>query len=226
MKKMHRLLVTSAAYRMDSALDSDNASRDPDNKYLWRANPRRMEAELVRDSVLHVAGHLDFTMGGPDLDHNEGLTVPRRSVYFRHAAEKQMEFLVLFDAANVTECYRRAESVVPQQALALANSSLVLAQARRLARNLSAAVGDGWTSAAFIRAAFEQVLGRLPSSAEQDECEAFLQRQAELLADPKGLTAFASGAPAAVAPSADPRMRAREDLVQVLMNHNEFVTIR
>src|SRR5207249_1645452 len=102
----------------------------PDNRYLWRMNTRRMEAEVVRDSVLYVAGQLDLTMGGPELDHNLGLTTKRRSLYYRHAAEKQMEFLLIFDAASVNECYRRAESVVPQQALAMANSSLVLAQSR------------------------------------------------------------------------------------------------
>ena len=61
---------------------------------------------------------------GPELDPQKGLTLGRRSVYFRHAHEKQMTFLQLFDAANPTECYRRHPSVMPQQALALANSSL------------------------------------------------------------------------------------------------------
>ena len=61
-----------------------------------------------------VAGALDSTLGGPDIDHHAGLTVPRRSLYFRHAAEKQMEFLRIFDAAGVTECYRRKESILPE----------------------------------------------------------------------------------------------------------------
>ena len=99
--------------------------------------PRRAEAEVVRDCLFAVAGSLDSTMGGPAIDHQAGLTVPRRSLYFQHAAEKQMEFLQIFDAAGVTECYRRKESILPQQALALANSDLSLRQARRLARTLS-----------------------------------------------------------------------------------------
>src|ERR1700722_5635886 len=121
MKEMHKLLVTSAAYRRASTSDATNLAADPDNRYLWRMNSRRMEAEVVRDSLLAVAGMLDATMGGPDIDHNPGLVVARRSLYFRHAPEKQMEFLMLFDAASVNECYRRSESIVPQQALALAN---------------------------------------------------------------------------------------------------------
>ena len=71
-------------------------------------NPRRMEAEAVRDNVLRVAGKLDPTMGGPDLDPEAGLTSPRRSLYFRHAKEKRVMFLRLFDSANV-QCLLPAE---------------------------------------------------------------------------------------------------------------------
>src|SRR5207237_3617202 len=103
MKHLHRLIVTSSAYRMDSRSDADNLARDMDNRYLWRMNIRRTEAEVVRDSVLYLAGSLDLTRGGPEVDHRQGLTVPRRSLYFRHAPEKQMEFLELFDAASMVE---------------------------------------------------------------------------------------------------------------------------
>ena len=100
-------------------------------------NPRRMEAEAVRDNLLRVSGNLDPTLGGPDLDPETGLTSRRRSLYFRHAKEKRVTFLKLFDSSNVQSCYRRSESVVPQQALALANSPLSFAQARRLAGTIS-----------------------------------------------------------------------------------------
>jgi hypothetical protein len=223
MKELHRLVVTSSAYRLDSTPDAANLAADPDNRSLWRMNPRRMEAELVRDSVLHVAGRLDARMGGPDIDHGQGLTTPRRSVYFRHAAEKQMEFLLQFDAANITECYRRNESIVPQQALALANSTLSLAQSRLLAKGLSREfAGD----AAFVTAAFEQVLSRPPTAAERDECVKFLGEQTRLLADKGKLTPFAAGPPSPVPPAAEPGQRARENLTHVLLNHHDFVTIR
>jgi hypothetical protein len=227
MKAMHRLLVTSSAYRMDSTAGQANLALDADNVLLWRQNARRMEGEVVRDSVLHVAGNLDLTMGGPDLDHRLGLTSRRRSIYFQHAAEKQMEFLNLFDAANVTECYRRSESIIPQQALALANSALVVAQSRLLARTLSREVGGTpASSAAFVNSGFETVLGRPPTAQEQETCEQFLRTQSARLADQKKLTPFGSGTPSSVAPSPDPHQRARESLIHVLMNHNEFVTIR
>src|SRR5262249_34612490 len=80
MKAMHRLLVTSSAYRLASTPDDANLALDRDNKYLWRMNSRRMEAEVVRDCVFYVAGRLDSTRGGPDLDLKDGLTLPRRSL--------------------------------------------------------------------------------------------------------------------------------------------------
>ena len=218
LKKLHRLLVTSATYRMDSTADPEALKADVGNALYWRMNSRRMEAELVRDAVLHVAGDLDLARGGPELDHALGLTTNRRSLYYRHAAEKQMEFLAVFDAANVNECYERSESVIPQQALALANSPLALEKSRLLARKLPA---EG-----FVAAAFERILGRAPSPDEAAACAEFLERQSALLADPKGLSAFSGGAKPRVEPSPDPAMRAREGLVLVLFNHNEFVTIR
>src|SRR5207237_5963542 len=66
MKHLHRLIVTSNAYRMASAGASPQ-SADPDNRWLWQFPRRRVEAEVVRDSVLHAAGELDTQMGGLDL---------------------------------------------------------------------------------------------------------------------------------------------------------------
>ncbi|MGE5194146.1 MAG: PSD1 and planctomycete cytochrome C domain-containing protein, partial [Deltaproteobacteria bacterium] len=232
MKHLHRLIVLSNAYRQQSSIAAENAGNrtiDPDNVFLWRMNVRRMEAEIIRDSTLHVAGQLDPKMAGPELDENSGMTVPRRSVYFRNSKEKKMTFLDLFDRPNVVECYRRSESVVPQQALAMANSPLSLAQARLLARSLSAEAGPDPRPEAedkFITIAFEQVLSRPPAAAERAECERFLADQAQRFGDPKSLTQFTTGTPSSVAASADPHQRARENLVHVLLNHNDFLTIR
>jgi hypothetical protein len=224
MKAMHRLLVTSNAYRMSSSADQANEAIDPDNRWLWRMNVRRMEAEAIRDSVLAVAGKLDPAMGGPELDQHLGQTTYRRSLYYRYAQERAMEFVTLFDAGNVNECYMRTESIVPQQALALANSGLVLSQARLLARKLAAEQGPA--RAAFVRAGFEHVLGRPPSPQEQALCVQFLKEQTAMLGNAGRLTPFAGASSASVAPSTDPKMRARENLINVLFNHNDFVTIR
>jgi len=226
MKHLHQLMVTSNTYRLASdahQLSAANLKIDPDNRALWRMNTRRLEAELVRDCLLHVGGSLDCSLGGPDIDFQLGESSKRRSVYFRHAYEKQMQFLVLFDAANVNECYRRSESVIPQQALAVANSPLSLTQSRLLARRLTeSAVGDG----EFIQRAFEQILSREPSVNELATCAQFLAGQATQLAEPGKLNLFVGEKKAEVGPAAEPVQRARENLIHVLVNHNDFVTIR
>ncbi len=232
MKHIHRLIVTSSAYRQQSSIaaaSETNRTIDPDNAGLWRMNVRRMEAEIIRDSTLYVAGKLDNTMAGAELDENSGMTGARRSVYFRNSKEKKMTFLDLFDRPNVVECYRRSESVVPQQALAMANSPLSLAQARLLAKTLADEAGprpDSESQDKFITIAFEQVLCRPPSAAERDECRTFLLEQAARFADSKSLTQFTTGAASTVPAAADPHQRARENLVHVLLNHNDFLTVR
>jgi hypothetical protein len=202
MKAMHRLMVTSRTYRMASTPSEANARLDPDNVYLWRMNPRRMEAELVRDNLLHVSGDLDPAMGGPEIDHQQGLVSRRRSLYLRSAAEKEVEFLKIFDGPSVTECYLRRPTVVPQQALALANSGLTQAQARRLAKSISAETGEH--DEQFIASAFQRILARSATAKEAETCRDFLSTQSR----------------------SSSSERSRENLVLVLFNHNDFVTIR
>ncbi len=224
-KHLHRMIVTSNAYKRSSVVSETtrtSAAKDPENQTYWRANATRMEAELVRDNVLHLSGGLDATTGGPELAQESAEATYRRSVYYRHAAEKKVMFLQLFDAASVVECYRRYESVLPQQALALANSPLVLSRARVLAQNISK---DEKADDAFVAASFIQILGRSPEAAEREACISFLKSQAARLSDPKKLTASGGPKPA-VAPAVQAADRAREDLVLVLFNHNDFVTIR
>jgi hypothetical protein len=86
MKALHRLMVTSSAYRMQStpAAEHPNERIDPENRLLWRMNVRRMEAEAVRDSVLQASGSLDLTRGGPELNEETG-QMPRRSLFPSHA---------------------------------------------------------------------------------------------------------------------------------------------
>jgi mono/diheme cytochrome c family protein len=229
MKTIHRLMVTSNAYRMQSSAGDSkhpNLSIDPDNRYLWRMNPRRMEAESVRDSMLRVAEQLDTTVGGPELDETRGQELYRRSIYFRHTPDAQMVFLKLFDAANPSDCYERNESVVPQQALAMANSKLSVAQSRLLARKISQSLPAKSGESEFITEAFERVLGRPPSGEELVESTSFVREQTELFSQPEKLTAFRSGSAAEVTPGSDPHLRARESMVHALFNHNDFVTIR
>ncbi|HEX8914444.1 MAG TPA: DUF1553 domain-containing protein, partial [Humisphaera sp.] len=235
LKHVHRLIVTSATYRMASgpadeatrAAYAANTALEPDNKMCWRANVRRLESEAVRDSVLYVAGRLDVMPGGPELGQDDWQSTTRRSLYYRNAQDKQGTFAVVFDAPPPNECYRRAETVTPQQALALANSPLAVASARVLAADLTKAVGPpAEKDAAFVAAAFDRVLCRPPTAEESADCAAFVAAQAKSLADAKQLTTLGGTDAATVTAANDPRQRARESLVHVLMNHNDFVTVR
>jgi len=165
--------------------------------------------------------------------------------------------LTVFDAANALGCYRRTETVVPQQALAMTNSELAINSSRRLVRQLweevsSAHTDDAKRTAAFIRAAFVQILSRMPTDAELAAGERFLPRQAEVVR--KNLAAAAAETPgkkpdnpqqdskadAQAAPanapkqrppefllaSSDAHVRARESLVRALFSHSDFVTLR
>ena len=202
MKKLHKLIVMSAAYRMSSHFSSDNAAIDPDNEYLWRMPTRRMEGEIVRDNLLHIAGRLNREMGGPDIDNNLAQKSTRRSVYLRHAHEKLVEFVQIFDGPSVSECYMREISVKPHQALALANSPLTVEGSRNLAAALHQKA-DGKPEP-FIEEACLTILGRPPLPEEAALCREFLGGDSVASVDPERC----------------------EKLITVLFNHNDFVAIR
>lgn len=195
MRHVHRLIVTSSTYRMSATPDVGSAAIDPDNAWLWRMNSRRLEAEAVRDNLIWVAGHLDATMGGPEIPHTQGLTSPRRSIYLRSAPEKEVEFLKIFDGPGMDECYERKRSVMPQQALALANSELAVAMGKKLAGSIAATGPE-----AFVNELFVRTVTRRPTAGELATCLAFLGK--------------------------GDGTRARENLALVMLNHNDFLTVR
>jgi CRP-like cAMP-binding protein len=228
-KHLHRLIVTSNAYRMQSkpsTAAATNLDRDHDNRWVWHFPPRRLEAEAVRDSVLAVSGELDAHLGGQVLENTLEGKSHRRSLYFAVYPEGggHLKMLSTFDAPDPCDCYRRSESIVPQQALLMTNSQLMLDASRLLARRLSAETGPAQASeAAFVVAAFEQVLSRRPTTAELAACLQFLHKQrnvflASKLASTKGEGTFA--------PSLDPVVRSRESLVRALFSHDDFVTLK
>ena len=223
MKPVHRQIVLSATYRMSSRSTSiEDLKNDPENIYFWRMNSRRMEAEVVRDSVLYLAGQLDLTGGGPEIRETDGENVLRRSMYFRNTPNEKMDMLEVFDVADPNSCYRRKESVVPNQSLAMMNSGLTLDSARIIAEQLSDTVATG---DAFVSVAFETVLARSPSKGELARCQKFLQEHGVLLANDDS-EKFVGNGTAKRAPATATDARARENLIHVLLLHNDFVTVR
>jgi len=203
-RRLHRLIVTSRAYQLrttTAGADSKTLAADADNQFYWRMNTRRMEAQVVRDSLLQLAGALDAQLGGPSI--NPGDAVRRRSLYFKHSRDQQDKLLKMFNDADHLQCYRRTESIVPQQALALSNSKLAIDMAGQIAGKID---GDD-----FVGAAYELLLGRQPDAAERRECETALAELEQA---------------AATAKKANPAQRARRGLVHALLNHNDFVSVR
>lgn len=215
LRELHRRIVTSEAYRMSSSTAGDsalaNAAKDPENRHLCAASPR-LEAEAVRDSILSLAGALDLTLGGPPVPLAAQDDSVRRSLYFFHSYNERNTLLTTFDEAAVKECYRRDQSIVPQQALALANSRLVLDAAPRIARRIEhelAADGspNGDSDTDFVRRAFLVLLGEQPTDAELAATRRALEAWRKLPETTRGPGAHAH-------------------LVWVLLNHNDFVTLR
>ena len=151
---------------------------DPDNRFYWRMNPVRMESQIVRDSLLSLAGELDLSLGGPSIAVNDEAS-RRRSLYFVHSHNDHQKFLSTFDDASVLDCYRRAESIVPQQALALENSPLATAMAGKITQRLAAARPSAADSD-FVRAAFVTILSVEPTGDELATMSEILHRMTEL----------------------------------------------
>ncbi len=205
MQHVHRLIVNSAVYRMSSSATGGeaNVAKDSDNRYWWRRVPIRLESQLVRDSIVAHTGTLDPTMGGPTVPQAQQAASKRRSLYFFHSNNERNPFLTQFDEALVTECYRREQSIVPQQALALANSRLVLDASQQIARRLAERTTN---DEAFIRKAFQILLAINPG-------------ESEIATSKKALTAWQT-LPSSSAGTA------RANFVWALINHNDFVTLR
>lgn len=212
MKHIHRLIVTSNTYRLSSSsagATAETLTTDPDNRFHWRANSIRMEAQVVRDSLLFLAGELDLTVGGPSIPVSDE-TSRRRSLYFVHTHNEHHPFLSMFDDAGVLECYRRSESIVPQQALALENSPLASSMADKIEKRITAAISNA-SDQDFIRSAFVTVLSDEPSESEVATALDAL-RKLKVLAQKSNPS------------TAD--VRSKSSLIQALLNHNDFVTIR
>jgi hypothetical protein len=236
-KEMHRLIMTSSAYRQTSRIDpvarADAKTLDPENRLLWRQRLRRLEAEALRDAVLAVAGNLNPQMFGPpvpmqrlgnarrlELGEIVVATDPsgdRRSIYLQLRRSQPLTFLQLFDQPVIeTNCTRRETSTVASQALTLLNSDFMVRQAEMFAGRVLKENPAASASHALLLA-----FGRSTSQQESAQLVAFLDSQ----------TARYIGLPASpgvktVAPrGAEARRRAMVDLCHMLLSANEFAYV-
>ncbi|MCB1237295.1 MAG: DUF1553 domain-containing protein, partial [Verrucomicrobiae bacterium] len=189
LKAMHRLIVTSAAWRQSSAWNEAAAAVDAQNRLLWRMNPRRLTAEEVRDTVLAVTGKLNREPYGPgyrDFDYQEAYApiytyitpdrpeLWRRSVYRFVVRTTPHEFMTTLDCpdpANLTP--KRLTTTTALQSLALYNNDFMLRQARYLSERLTREAGT--ETGGQVSLAFRLAFGRSPSGAEIADGAAFVK---------------------------------------------------
>ncbi len=220
-KPLHKEILLSATYRQASSASAASLERDPENRLLTHMPLRRMEAEVLRDSILAVSGKLNLKFGGPGIkprlpaeliptsQRNRWPEVAkedaqhwRRSLYIYSKRQLLMPIMELFDAPSTNEsCATRGESLVPTQSLVLMNDDFVETQAMHFAsRVLSQAEPD---LPGTIAQMFELAYGRAPHSERLQQAEVFVRsREAQ-----------------------SSRLHALTDLAHVLFNSSEFIYI-
>jgi hypothetical protein len=203
LRPIHKLIMTSAVYQQASQTDPEMAKLDRDNKLLWRFPPRRLEAEVIRDSLLAVGGLLDEKLYGPGtLDENS----KRRSIYFTVKRSKLMPMMVIFDAPEALGgMAERPTTTIAPQALHLLNSPQVRTCARGFAKR--SAPDEQTPNDEAVRRAYRIAVAREPSAAELRDGLDFLRQQM------------------ASYPPDRQRELALTDFCQVLMCLNEFIYV-
>ncbi len=180
LKSLHRLIVTSSTYRQSSRLRVEARAKDASNRLLWRYSPRRVEAEVLRDSILQIAGNLSTVQGGPGFEDvlirpnngtvyymptdRAGYPFNRRTVYRFTPRGGRSAVLDTFDCPDPsTKTPRRTITTTPLQALSLLNNSFILRMSKLFAQRLE----SQQTVEEKVRRAWELALGRLPDREEE-----------------------------------------------------------
>lgn len=224
-KRLHRLIMLSAAYRRQSLPSVANTKIDPENRHLWRWMPRRLEGEAIRDSFLMVANQLDRTLGGPSVNATNGPS-NRRSLYLRQQRYILPATLAMFDAPVANEaCTRRHTSTVPLQPLHLLNNAEYLSRAKAFAARVTERAGDDNTNQ--IESAFALALTRPPSVDEIAAARKFLETIAS--SDNNETAPVVQRASGTVASAKESKLKKPSpgliQFCQALMNANEFIFI-
>jgi hypothetical protein len=192
MKKLHRLMVTSRAYRQSSnaTAEHNDAQRiDQDNRLLWRMNRRKLEAEAIRDAALMVSGRLNAVMYGPafqdfviekpehsphyqyHLHNHDSAASDRRSVYRFIVRSQQQPFMTALDCADPSIAVeKRNESLSALQALALLNNGFMISISKSFAERVAK---EADTFESQIERAYQLALARDPRISEREELVQF-----------------------------------------------------
>ncbi len=171
-KWLHREIMLSAAYRQSSRPRSDAEQVDPTNRLLWRMNPRRLDIEAFRDSILEATGTLSNTMYGPSVNLDaEGNT--RRTVYGKVSRTNLNTLLRLYDFPDpIQTSPGRDLTITSLQQLFVMNSAFIQQQAVALAKSVENEPDD----AAKLRGLYRRILARDPDAEERDLAMSYLSR--------------------------------------------------
>ena len=234
LKRLHKLIMTSQAYRQVSRRNAKQDKIDPDNRLLGRMNVRRMEAETIRDAMLALSGQVSFKLGGKpvpvmedevgqfilgkenlDGERKPGKAVDlkgaqhRRSLYVQVRRTRKLSFLDAFDApAMEPNCAKRPVSTVAPQALIFMNNAFVLGQSRAMAERLQAQAKDDLDSQ--LAAGWEHAFGHTATPEQVSKSREFVHRQTALFKERKDKT---------------PELTALANYCQALMSANKFVYV-
>ncbi len=180
LKRIHRLILTSRAWRQSSQPRKEALAVDGGSRFLWRFPPRRLEAEVIRDNILLATGTLDSRMGGPGFSgfrveaenvrhyhpkESYGPADWRRMLYMTKVRQEREPTFGVFDCPDFNQTVpNRSRSTTPLQSLSLLNSPFVLQQAGLLAKRLRHE--SGADSRAQVARACQLALGREPTREE------------------------------------------------------------
>lgn len=235
LKLIHRAIVTSSTYLQETAFDTGKSAVDPENRLLWRKRPQRLEAEILRDTILASSGSLNTTMFGPAVkapierdaiqarnmkdpypaDLQDTPSTRRRSIYVFHKRVVQQPLMQAFDGPDATaSCGRRENTTVAPQALVLLNDRFVRARAGDFADRIVREAGHELPHQ--IRHAWGIALGRPPSLQELEASTRFIRSQVQArLNRTSGLTREAGAG----------TREALTDFCQAIFAMNEFIYI-
>jgi hypothetical protein len=193
LKQIHRLIVTSAVYRQSCKHNPAFAEVDGDNRYLWRMNRHRLDAESIHDAVLQISGKLDLAMGGPSVKQfiqTPGVHVTpnvdyvnfdpdnrgqyRRSIYrfiFRTLPDPFMESLDCPDGSQLTPA--RGASITPLQALSMLNDKVIIRQSEHIAARAMERTSDDEKAVLLV---YQWILGREPTAKERQAVSGYARR--------------------------------------------------
>jgi hypothetical protein len=222
-KALHRQILLSKTYQLTSEYDAANAANDPANRWYWRADRRRLDAEALRDALLAVSGNLDLSRPRPHpfppierwtwtqhVPFKEVYPSHQRSVYLMTQRFQRHPFLGLFDGPDTnTSVEQRTTSTVPQQALFLMNNPFFLEQAEAFARRLMAATPDLRQR---IELAVQLAWSRPAKTLEGEQGTHYLDEYARCLA-------------AVSMPAQRRELEAWTSYARILLSANEFVYI-